>query len=113
MINDETSTVLTISDDLLYFDHSGVKAMGKRTSEGFGVLKGSQISTKLTKSCPNQALRNREKYAHKVDKNFTLTEDILFTSPSAAACYVGGTSLSGNASWSNAQGVTLKNIEEK
>lgn len=87
-------TASTTSDELLYFDHSGVKATGKRTSEGFVVLKGSQISAKLTKSCPDLTLRNREKYAVKVDENFVLTEDILFTSPSAAASYIGGASLS-------------------
>lgn len=110
---ENTDTVTDTSDELLYFDHSGVKATGKRTSEGFVVLKGSQISAKLTKSCPDPTLRNREKYASKVDENFMLTEDILFTSPSAAASYIGGASLSGNATWRNAQGVTLKNIEEK
>lgn len=101
------------SDELLYFDHSGVKATGKRTSDGFVVLKGSQICSKLTKSCPDSTLRNREKYASKVDENFILTEDILFTSPSSAASYIGGVSLSGNASWSNSEGITLKNIDAK
>ena len=101
------------SDELLYFDHSGVKATGKRTSDGFVVLKGSQICSKLTKSCPDSTLRNREKYASKVDENFVLIEDILFTSPSSAASYIGGASLSGNACWCNAQGTTLKNIDAK
>lgn len=113
VITENTTAAMDNSDELLYFDHSGVKATGKRTSEGFVVLKGSQISAKLTKSCPEPTLRNREKYAGKVDENFMLTEDILFTSPSAAASYIGGASLSGNATWRNAQGVTLKNIEEK
>lgn len=113
VIAEDAATVADTSDELLYFDHSGVKATGKRTSEGFVVLKGSQISAKLTKSCPDPTLRNREKYAAKVDENFVLTEDILFTSPSAAASYIGGASLSGNATWRNAQGITLKNIEEK
>lgn len=101
------------SDELLYFDHSGVKATGKRTSDGFVVLKGSQICSKLTKSCPDPTLRNREKYASKVDENFVLIEDILFTSPSSAASYIGGASLSGNACWCNAEGTTLKNIDAK
>lgn len=101
------------SDELLYFDHSGVKAVGKRISDGFVVLKGSQICSKLTKSCPDPTLRNREKYASKVDENFVLIEDILFTSPSSAASYIGGASLSGNACWRNAKGISLKNIEAK
>ncbi len=105
--------IANTSDELLYFDHSGVKATGKRTSDGFVVLKGSQICSKLTKSCPDPTLRNREKYASKVDENFVLIEDILFISPSSAASYIGGASLSGNACWCNAQGTTLKNIDAK
>lgn len=105
--------IVDTSDELLYFDHSGVKATGKRTSDGFVVLKGSQICSKLTKSCPDPTLRNREKYASKVDENFVLIEDILFTSPSSAASYIGGASLSGNACWCNAEGTTLKNIDAK
>lgn len=112
-VTENTATKTDNSDELLYFDRSGIKATGKRTSEGFVVLKDSHVSPKLVKSCPGQTLRNREKYASKVDENFVLTEDILFTSPSAAASYIGGASLSGNATWHNAQGITLKNIEEK
>jgi len=101
------------SDEILYFDHSGVKATGRRTTEGFVVFKGSQIAAKLTKSCPDPTLRNREKYADKIDANYCLMEDILFTSPSSAASFIGGASLSGNATWCNADGTTLKKLEEK
>ena len=65
------------------------------------------------KSCPDPTLRNREKYTSKVDENYVLIEDILFTSPSSAASYIGGASLSGNACWYNAEGTTLKNIDAK
>ena len=102
-----------VIDDLLYCSASGAKATGKRTSEGFVVLKGSQISSNLTKSCPDSTLRNRKKYAKNIDANYILTEDILFSSPSAAASFVGGASLSGNTSWHNSQGITLKSIEAK
>lgn len=107
-----TSTT-DVSDEILYFEHSGVKATGRRTIEGFVVFKGSQIVAKLTKSCPNPTLRNREKYADKIDATFCLMEDILFTSPSSAASFIGGASLSGNATWRNADGITLKKSEEK
>lgn len=111
---DVPATLTTdVSDEILYFDHSGVKATGRRTSEGFVVFKGSQITAKLTKSCPDPTLRNREKYTDKIDANFYLMEDILFTSPSSAASFIGGASLSGNATWCNADGITLKKLEEK
>lgn len=76
------------------------------------MLKGSQITSKLTKSCPEPTLRNRKKYANKIDENFCLMEDILFSSPSSAASFIGGASLSGNATWCNAEGITLKNLEQ-
>lgn len=111
---DVPATLTTdITDEILYFDHSGVKATGRRTAEGFVVFKGSQVAAKLTNSCPDPTLRNREKYADKIDTNFCLMEDILFTSPSSAASFIGGASLSGNATWCNADGMTLKKLEEK
>ena len=108
-----TTSTTDVSDEILYFEHSGVKATGRRTTEGFVVFKGSQIVAKLTKSCPDPTLRNREKYADKIDATFCLMEDILFTSPSSAASFIGGASLSGNATWRNADGITLKKLEEK
>lgn len=39
-----------------------------------------------------------------------MTEDLLFTIPSAAAAFVGGSSLSGNELWKTADGIALKNI---
>lgn len=104
------SDVLGMSEDL-HFVYSGLKAFGKRTSEGFVVLQGSRISKTLTKSCPELTRRNREKYAQKIDENNVLLEDILFTSPSAAASFVGGSSLSGNVSWCTADGTKLKDLE--
>jgi len=54
----------------------------------------------------------REKYKAKIDSNHILIEDILFTSPSAAAAFVGGSSSSGNELWKTAEGITLKNLEK-
>jgi len=48
----------------------------------------------------------REKYKAKIDSNHILIEDILFTSPSAAAAFVGGSSSSGNELWKTAEGIT-------
>ena len=107
------SMTMDTSEEVLYFSHSGVKATGKRTTEGFVVLKGSQVVATPTKSCPDPTLRNRQKYADKIDINGCLIDDILFTSPSSAASFVGGASLSGNATWCNADGITLKKLEEK
>ena len=38
-------------------------------------------------------------------------EDVLLSSPSAAAAFVGGTSSKGNELWKTEDGITLKNLE--
>jgi len=52
------------------------------------------------------------KYSDKIDANGVLIEDVLLTSPSAAA-FVGGSSLNGNITWKTADGRTLRNIESE
>ena len=52
------------------------KASGKRTSDGFVVLKGSIINPTMTKSCPERAIKDRKKYEDKIDSNGILTADV-------------------------------------
>ena len=100
------------NEPTFHLEYGKGKAIGKRTSEGFVVLKGSVINPTMTKSCPEKAVKDRRKYADKIDKNNTLTADILFSSPSGAAGFIGGASLSGNALWKDANGKSLKDIIE-
>ncbi len=95
----------------LFMEYGQATASGRRTSEGFVIFKGSVINPKLTKSCPRNVLKAREKFADKIDSNYTLTADVLMTSPSAAAGFVGGASLSGNTLWHNEAGRALKELE--
>ena len=88
------------------------KAKGKRTREGFVVMKGSILSPGETKSCPTSAIKHREQYADKLDPNGVLLVDILFSSPSAAAAFVGGASLNGKDQWKDECGRTLKMLLE-
>ncbi|QRN85824.1 GIY-YIG nuclease family protein [Clostridia bacterium] len=112
--SDDADAHIVIADEpLLQFDRPAGKAMGHRTSEGFVVLKGSVLSIKLQRSCPENARKFRMKYSDKIDANGILIEDALLTSPSAAAAFVGGSSLSGNITWKTADGRTLKDIESK
>lgn len=101
-----------VSDDepVLYFNRTNLQATGRRTSEGFVVFKGSTVVAALQKSCPENVVKLRERYKDKIDNNHILTEDLLFTSPSTAAAFVGGSSLSGNELWKTADGIALKNI---
>ena len=102
-----------ISDDepFLYFKTEKAEATGKRTSEGFVVLAGSSISSKQTRSCPESVIRLLKKHADRVDENGKLKVDILFTSPSSAASFVGGSSLNGNIMWKDVMGRTLNEID--
>ena len=88
-----------------------ITASGVRTSEGFAVLKGSKLSPTLVKSCPENARKYRKQYESKIDKNFVLLEDVLVSSPSAAAAFVGGASISGNEAWKTKDGISIKKIE--
>jgi hypothetical protein len=99
-------------EPLLFFENSNAKATGRRTSEGFVVLKGSILSQKIAKSCPEIAIRERAKYKDKINESNTLIDDVLLSSPSAAAAFVGGSSLSGNELWKTEDGTMLKNLEK-
>lgn len=93
------------------FRYGKVKATGTRTSEGFVVMAGSHISPTMTKSVPGSVVKNREKYAASITADGVITKDLLFTSPSAAAGFAGGASLSGNVTWQLPDGRTLKQLE--
>lgn len=109
-----TTEAATISDDepMLYFNRTNLQATGHRTSEGFVVFKGSTVVAALQKSCPENVVKLRKRYKDKIDDNHILAEDLLFTSPSTAAAFVGGSSLSGNEFWKTAEGVPLKHLEK-
>ncbi|MBR1780115.1 MAG: GIY-YIG nuclease family protein [Oscillospiraceae bacterium] len=99
------------TEPLLHLDYGKAKATGKRTSDGFVVLHGSVINPNVTKSCPERAIKDRQKYADRIDTDGVLTSDLLFPSPSAAAGFVGGASLSGNALWKDENGKSLKDLD--
>ena len=115
--NDESNNENGIIDNILYITRKtknsseGLKAIGKQTSDGFVVLKGSIIQKKDSYSIP-QAIKRRREEAD-FDGNGILREDCLFNSPSAAAGFVVGGSANGWVEWKTAEGKTLKMIEEK
>ena len=87
-------------------------ATGVVTSEGFVVYKGAVINENPVKSISAGALKLRNDLIAdgKVKDNVT-TEDILFSSSTAAAVFVLGYSASGPATWKAKDGRTLKEIE--
>ncbi len=101
-------------ENLLYFATKTFKAKGIITNDGFMVLKGSTINKKEAKSLHNShiALRNRLIGQKIIDQNYTFTENYVFNSSSNAGCIVSGYRVSGPQSWKNADGKTLKQINE-
>lgn len=85
-------------------------AKGMLTNEGFVLLKGSQISNKLNKCAIGTSIeKNRRIYSSNILDNKTIC-DILFTSPSAAASFVAGSSASGNIMWKTKDGKSPKDF---
>ena len=99
------------SEPTLCLNTAKASAKGKRTSDGFVVFKGSKVASAPTKSCPDSIKSLREKNADRIDINHTLTEDILFSSPSAAAGFVNYASANGLIMWVAEDGKTLKDLE--
>lgn len=97
-------------DRKFYIQKGGVIAEGEVTADGFVVYKGATINKKTnTKSIGQKASERREAIieSEKV-KDYSTTEDILFTSPSAAADFLMGYSVSGPATWKDKTGTALK-----
>ncbi len=109
-IVDKKQSGTTNDEPILYMNRGKSSATGMRTAEGFAVLKGSKLSPTVVNSCPENARKLREKYANKIDPNFVLTEDVLISSPSTAASFVGGGSISGNEVWKTKDGTLLRDL---
>lgn len=88
----------TIVETIEFSFNGKYKAKGIITNEGFVVLKDSEINPEIKKSCPPATIKARQQYFNKINSNKIIV-DIPFSSASAAAKFVGGCSLSGNACW--------------
>ena len=100
-------------EKLLYLNMGSAKATGIVTTEGFVLFAGATVNGKtFSKSLSKGAATLRKKIfdAGKV-KELVTTEDIIFSSSSAAAVFVTGYSVSGPANWKNKAGITLKEID--
>src|SRR5690625_2994307 len=100
----------SITEPSLYLKTTKAEAKGRRTNEGFVVYKGASVSVVPTNSCPDTILNLRNKYAERI-KEDKLTEDTLFTSPSAAAGFLTYASAKGMTMWLDEKGRNLKEIE--
>ena len=97
----------------LYLNVGNATATAMVTTEGFVLIAGSSVNEKITVKSLSAGmikLRNKHLESGKV-KDWKTTEDILFSSSSAAADFVLGYSVSGPATWKDKSGRTLKEIE--
>ena len=104
------------NENLLYLKTGTADAVGEITSEGFVVLKGSKINEKTFGKSLSKGMKSiREKHIASglVNEEHITTEDILFSSSSAAADFVTGYSVSGPAVWKNIKGQSLREIESE
>ena len=85
-------------------------ARGKRTAEGFAVLKGSVICPGENSRNISAAISRRRKEA--LASGNVLQEDLLSGTPSAAASSVIGNSANGWVEWKAGDGRTLKELEQ-
>jgi hypothetical protein len=97
-------------DRKFYIQIGGVTAEGEATADGFVVYKGATLNKKTnTRSIGKKASERRESLiASEKVNDYTTTEDLLFTSPSAAADFLMGYSISGPATWKDKNGTALK-----
>lgn len=108
------SSRTTVDDGMLYITSGSVNATGKVTAEGFVVFAGATVNKKTSVkslSAGMQKLRQKLFDSVKID-NLVTTEDILFSSSSAAADFILGYSVSGPRTWKTKDGLSLKEIEE-
>lgn len=100
-------------DEKLFLSMGNAKAEGIVTTEGFVLLSGAIVNEKTSeKSLSKGAVNLRKKHfeAGKV-KELKTTEDILFSSSSAAADFVLGYSVSGPRTWKNKTGKSLRELD--
>lgn len=102
-------------EGVLYINIGNAKAEGKTTTEGFVVLQGATVNQKINEKSVNSGIVElREKYFSEGKvKNLVTTEDLLFSSSSAAADFILGYSVSGPKTWKNKDGKSLKEIESE
>lgn len=111
MIVNDPATVT--DNERLFVTAGNAHAEGYVTTEGFVVLAGAVINEKTSEKSLSKgaaALRYKLIESDKV-KGFVTTEDLLFSSSSAAVDFITGYSVSGPMSWKNAAGISLKELE--
>lgn len=99
--------------DKFYIDARGVKAEGIVTEKGFKVLRGSYVMPTHKPYLAKSIIEHRN--ACREDGtivNDYLTRDVEFGSSSTAAYFLFGANASGPATWKNAEGITMAQLDK-
>lgn len=101
----------------LYCSGKGFKARGNDAAQGFVVFAGSEVSAAAGASLTGSVERLRKDLLAagvlKIDGGIhRFAQDYVFSSPSTAASVVLGRSANGRIEWKDAQGRTLKALQE-
>ncbi|MFT4041376.1 MAG: GIY-YIG nuclease family protein [Thermomicrobiales bacterium] len=104
----------------LHFKTKGVDAEGEETEDGFVVFAGA-----IGRPTPRQSIHTQPNLVRIREElrasgilveeggNLRLTKDQTFTTPSAAAGVLIGGAVNGRTAWQDAQGRTLKSLQER
>ena len=114
IVKEENNSTVTSCyvPDLLFFNTSTCKGTGRILDNNqFVLYSGAIISDNISNSSKshNSISKNRTRYCGIIENNMT-TENIIFNSSSAAACFICGYSVNGKIAWKNESGVTLKQL---
>lgn len=104
------SEIASSKNEYEFIYQGKLKAKALYTNEGFVILKDSEINPIVNKSAGYSTEKAREKYQDIIINN-KVTENILFSSPSAAAAFISGSSSSGNVFWKTLNGKSPKDVE--
>lgn len=116
----ETKAVKQLDNELAAALSGHVFHLSTKSSEGtahvsdgvFVVDKGTKIAKDLTVSCPTSVVKQRNAHADLIE-DYVLTDDIAFSSPSAAAGFVAGRSSNGKTMWTTDGNKTINDLEEE
>lgn len=108
---DNCGSAKTPTEFIFELKQGSCDAKGQRTSDGFVLLSGSKIKTKVARSCPKHAKHARLQFSSKISADGTLQSNIPLRSPAMAACFVTGTSINAREAWETTDGRTLNEVE--
>ncbi len=111
---------MKIAANYILFSFSGqaFSAKGVWGDEGFIVLAGSEVARDIVPSTPKHIQERRDAAladgsVAEADGSLRVVRDSLFKSPSAAACFVSGSSRNGKHEWRDANGKNIGEIEDE